>query len=86
MGAALNTLKAYLDAEVLKIGSALDKLECAALIETWYPMRAALDAFRGSALQSYSISGRSFSRKSMAEYEERLERFMAYFESGLSKS
>jgi len=24
--------------------------------------------------------------KSMAEYEERLERFMAYFESGLSKS
>jgi hypothetical protein len=71
MATATEAWRDYLLAQVPQIESQLDQLECTALIsDSWYPLRAALDAFRGSALQSYSISGLSFSRKGMGQMSE----------------
>jgi hypothetical protein len=69
VGAPLDALRDYLIAECAKLGNKLDNLDCLALIDSWYPTRAALDAFRSNDVQSYSISGRSFSRKDLTAME-----------------
>lgn len=77
MATAIENLKAYLVTAAGQIRNDLDKLECLALIDSWYPARVAIDALRANTISSYSLNGRSVTRNSIGVLESAEYRMMA---------
>lgn len=76
-------LKAALILEAADISDSIDKLECLSLIDDWYACRVALAAFEAGDVQSYSIAGRSVTRRdtsairtSEASYLQQIKSFL----------
>jgi len=68
---AIDNLKAELISEAAKVVDTITRLACLADIDDWAAVRAALLAFSGSDIQSYTIAGRTFSKKNTGEMERR---------------
>ena len=67
---ALTNLKEYYLLEAAKISDAGDMLECLAAIDRWYDCRVAVDALSSTDVVSYSVGGRSVTRKSLPELRD----------------
>jgi len=64
---ATSDLKAYYIAQAEYITDEGDKLEALAAIDRWYNCRLAIDSLSASDVASYSIGGRSVTRKPLSD-------------------
>lgn len=82
----ISDLKAAYIVQAADITDAIDKLECLAAIDSWYACELAVSTLSSSDVSSYSIAGRSVTRKNLPELQTQAidykRQFLAYLGRG----
>lgn len=64
-------LKTQLVTDANTLSDTVDRLECLSDIDDWYTCRVAVSELSAHDVQSYSVSGRSFTKKDLKSLEAR---------------
>jgi hypothetical protein len=82
---AISDLKDFFVTEAADISDSGDKLEALAAIDRWYNCRLAVDTLSTSDVASYSIGGRTVTRKSLPEMRNQEVVLLAEVKSWLGR-
>jgi hypothetical protein len=75
----ISDLKAAYIAEAADVSDAIDKLECLSAIDSWYACELAVSTLSSSDVSSYSIAGRSVTRKNLSELQTQAKDYKQQF-------